>query len=67
MRLVKPRDILRIKWGWELDTSKLEDRYFARCADCDWNCHATPHRDIAVAERCMIRHVVSKHPPERNA
>jgi hypothetical protein len=62
LRLVKPRDVIHIKWpGLAYNTN--EDRYYARCQDCGWDCHQTPHRDKEVAERCMTRHVVSKHPP----
>jgi hypothetical protein len=61
LRVVKPRDVLQLKWPGR--NGKDEDRYYARCQDCDWHCHVTPHRDKEVAERCMTRHVVYHHPP----
>jgi hypothetical protein len=56
------REVVQIKWP-DYRTHEVEDRHYARCQDCEWQCHVTPHRDKEVAERCMTRHVVSKHPP----
>lgn len=62
MRAVRPRDVIRIKWRGRY--AAPEDRYYARCEPCDWKCHTTPHKTEDVAQRCMDRHVVSKHPPK---
>lgn len=60
LRVVKPRDVIQLKWPG-LAFLSPEDRYCARCQPCDWQCHVTPHRDKEVAERCMTRHEGAKH------
>jgi len=60
--VIGAREILQIKWPGKR-SNELEDRWYARCQDCEWQCHNLPHLDYEVAERCMTRHVVSKHPP----
>lgn len=60
LRVLGAREVIQIKWP-DYRTNEMEDRFYARCQDCGWECHNTPHRDKEVAERCMGRHVVSKH------
>lgn len=54
--MMRPR---RVRSGiWPIDQTV---RYDAVCDTCGWSCHVTPHKAAAVAERCLTRHVLSKH------